>query len=112
MTTITRYRGDTASDIINVTDANGDAIDVTGYTFYLTVNTERNPTDDSNQLFQITGTIVGSPINTVFFTPSSVQADQTPGRYYYDIQMEDSSGRIKTLQKGTYKFLQDITKVS
>lgn len=109
--TITRYRGDTVPDVYNITDDAGAALDIsTGYTFKMTVNTEKNPVDNTNEVYSITGSVTDGPGGEVSFSPSTFQADQVPGTYYYDVQMVYPSGAIKTLEKGRYVYLQDITK--
>lgn len=109
MSVITRYRGDTAADQFTIT-RDGVAVDITGSTFKLTVNTEQNPTDITNQLLSVTGTITDAAAGQMEFAPSALEADQTPGDYYYDVQMTDASGGIRTIIKGRYRFKQDITK--
>lgn len=108
--TITRYRGDTVADKVTVTDANGAVVNITGYTFLLTVNKEAAPTGTSNQLFQVAGTITDAPNGKVEFSPTSLQSDQTPGKYYYDVQMTDAASKIQTILYGRYVIKQDITK--
>lgn len=113
MTDLTRYRGDTAADEITVQDSSGNAVDVTGFSFLMTVSSIENPKDTSAQLYQIAGVITNGVAGTVEFVPTATQADQKPATYYYDIQMEDTSvspSRLKTLAKGSYTFTQDITK--
>lgn len=88
----------------------GAAVNITGCTFKLTVNSEKDPTDITTQLFTVTGTITNATGGEVEFAPSSLQADQAPGRYYYDVQMTDGTGAIRTAAKGVYRFIQDITK--
>ena len=110
MTDITRYRGDTAADEITVQTSAGAAVDVTGFTFVLTVSSLENPPDNVTELYNITGTILVPAAGTVEFVPSAIQADQKPATYYYDIQMTDGAGRIKTIAKGAYIYTQDITK--
>lgn len=109
MATITRYRGDTAPDQFTV-QRDGVAVDITGCTFKLTVNSEQNPVDITNQLFQLTGTITNAALGQVEFSPTALQADQLPGRYFYDVQMTDTGGGIRTATKGSYRFKEDITK--
>ena len=108
--TITRYRGDTVADKVTVTDAAGAVVNITGYTFLLTVNKEKAPASTSNQLFQVAGVITDAPAGKVEFSPTSLQADQTPGKYYYDVQMTDGGGKIQTILFGRYTIKQDITK--
>jgi hypothetical protein len=109
MTVIRRYRGDTAPDQLTIT-RNGVVVNITACTFKLTVNSEKDPVDTTNQLFSVIGAITSAVNGEVEFSPNSTQADQAPGRYYYDVQMTDGTGAIRTVQKGVYRILQDITK--
>jgi len=90
--TIERYRGDTYANIFQIKDSNGDPIDITNYTFKMTVNTERYPQSESTQLYQIVGVLVSPLSGTVKFAPNATQADQDPGTYYFDVQMTDDQG--------------------
>jgi hypothetical protein len=110
MTDITRYRGDTAADEITVQNSAGAAVDITGFTFVMTVSTIENPPDNTSELYSITGTITAPASGQVEFVPTTLNADQKPSTYYYDIQMTDTAGRIKTIAKGQYIYTQDITK--
>lgn len=108
---IYRKRGDTAPDVIVVTDADGEPRDLTGYSFKLTVNAERNPADATGQLAQVVGMINGDPLTgRVQFPWTALKADQQPGKYWYDIEQTDASGFILTVAKQKYVFFQDITK--
>ena len=109
-----RRRHDTYSDIITITDPdNNDAVvDVTGFVFRLTVDTLKKPTDALTKVYQLTGVALDAVNGKVEFAPSDVQSDQTPGTYYYDIQMVDGAARRRTIMAGKYKYVQDITKDS
>lgn len=108
---IVRLRGDTSADVIVERDATtGLPRDVTGFTYLLTVNSLKNPPDDTTQVTQIVGTLSDPTNGVVHFTWSSNAADQAPGTYWYDIQRTDTLGRITTLAKNKYIFRQDITK--
>ena len=110
MTTIYRYRGDTAPDRITVRDADGVAINITDYTFLLTVNSNKAPSSTSGQVLQMTGEIINAAAGTVEFSCTVQQANILPGKYYYDVQMTDSDGRVLTIIYGAYIIRQDITK--
>jgi hypothetical protein len=110
MTAITRKRGDTYGETITVTDSTGTAIDITGYSFVLTVDPEKAPATAANNMFSITGTILSAVSGTVEFAPSALQADQTPGTYYYDVQLVDGAGRIRTIALDKWVVTQDISK--
>lgn len=107
---IKRSRGDTFPIEIAVTNSAGTAVDVTGFSFVLTVDPENDPTSSAANLFQLTGVITDASAGEVQFVPSPAQADQTPEIYFYDIQMTDGSGRIRTIASGRFEVVQDITK--
>lgn len=110
MTAISRFRGDTIADVFFIKDAAGAVVNITGYTFKLTLNPSKTPTDALLQIYQLTGTIADGPGGKVTFAPSALQADQVPNKYYYDVQMIDTSGFITTIALDSYTYKQDITK--
>ena len=109
---IHRKRGDTFPFILNLKDSAGAVFgDIAGATFFLSVDVLENPTDDSQQLFQTVPTIVAPSTNAKITVPLTLaQADQAPSTYYYDCQMKDSSGFLRTVAKGEWVVSQDITK--
>lgn len=106
---ITIIRGDTPPIAVNVTDTSGDAVDVTGATFLMTVDTSPEPANSDNNLFQVSGVITDAAAGAVLFALSAVNTAQPAGEYYYDIQMTQS-GVIRTLLKGAFTVNTDITK--
>ena len=110
MSNITRKRGDTYADELTLTSSStGLPIDITGYSFLLTVDTRQSPDDETTQVYQVVGTILSGANGRVEFAPSAPQADHV-GDYYYDVQMLDGAGRKRTIVSGKYKYTQDITK--
>jgi hypothetical protein len=109
MTDINRYRGDTLR-IGAVVKQNKKIMNVTSYTFKLTVNTLEDPPDDTTQLFQSDGVIVDAVNGKIYFPLTENQVN-TIGNYFFDIQMIDPNGEKKTLDKGQFNLTQDITKV-
>lgn len=105
---IQRYRGDTYGDSFTVKQ-NGSAVNITGYSFILSLSQSENPTGD-DYVYQLTGSIDDSLGGVVSFAPNSTQANQAPRKYFYDVQMTDSHGAKTTIAKGSYTYLQDITK--
>lgn len=105
-----RKRGDTFPDQFTLKDAAGVVIDITGFSFLLTVDPSPTPSDALGNLFQLTGTITDAANGVVEFAPSAVQSDQTPSTYFYDIQWTDGAGAIRTIIVGEYIITQDITK--
>lgn len=110
MTDITRKRGDTYADDYTITNkTTGLPINITGYTFTLTVDPSAAPVDDTANLYSLTGTIIDGPTGRVEFAPTAMQADQL-GKFFFDVQMTDGAGRKRTIDSGKYTYTQDITK--
>ena len=110
MKDIIRKRGDTYADEFKiVSDTTGSVIDITDHTFLLTVDPEEKPTDTTNNIFQITGVITEASNGLVSFTPTVAQADNL-GNFFYDLQMTEPDGKIRTIESGVFEIVQDITK--
>lgn len=105
VTQITRRRGDTYGDSVIVTDLAGAPIDITGCSFTLTVDPEEFPKNSTNNLFTLTGTILNAVGGIVEFVPSSLQASQSPGVYFFEIKMVDGAGRLRTIRSDKYEFV-------
>jgi len=104
-------RGDSDAKGFIIQDSKGVAIDITGFSFKLTVSSDRDPTDQVNEQFTITGIITLATAGTVSFAPTTTDTDITPGIFFYDIEQTDVASRIKTVIKGRVQIIQDITKV-
>lgn len=102
-------RGDTVAWAFAIKSSSGTAVDITGFSYLLTVDPERHPTASTNNVFQLTGTVTDAVGGVVQFEMSAVQADQS-GMFYFDLQQTDSGGSIRTIAKGSFEFRQDITK--
>lgn len=109
--TICWGRGDSDAKGFIIQDSAGVARDITGFTFKLTVNSEKDPTDQVNEQFSITGTITDATNGKVAFSPTTTDTDITAQTYFYDIEQIDSGGGKATLIKGKVLIVQDITKV-
>lgn len=110
MSDITRKRGDTyADEFIIKSTATDTPINITGYSFTLTVDPEKAPTSAANNLYSLTGVVVDAANGRVEFAPTALQADHV-GKYFYDVQMTDGAGRKRTIVSGKYTYTQDITK--
>lgn len=119
---ICRKRGDTAPDKITVLDSESaatpkDPLDITNFSYKLTVNTERDPEPVGPpiigvELVSITGTITDALGGVVEFPWTSDEADQVADTFWYDIEQVDAGGRVKTIAKNKYIFFQDIGKTN
>lgn len=110
-TKISMYRGDSYPINFTLTDSgSGAPINLTGCLLTLTVDTLSDPPDDSTQLFQLSGVVDADPESgRVAFTPTSGNTADT-GAYYYDVQLTDADGNIRTVVKSSFTIAMDITK--
>lgn len=106
-------RGDTDPIPFRLELENGTAINITGYTFRLSVDTVENPTDPNRptatQVFAVDAVIVDAPAGRFEFPITILESNQTPGDYFYDVERFDGSN-IRTIVKGRFVIGQDITK--
>ncbi len=110
MLDITRFRGDTFPIVFNVT-SNKVPVDITGWTFTLTIDPSTNPANADNNVLQLTGALTDPVNGEVTFTMTAMQADIAPGSYHYDVQGVDGAGVIRTFGVAKFVIDQDITKV-
>lgn len=106
---ISRRRGDTKRMVFVIKDDNGIVDITTGYSFIMTIDPEKEPVNDTNNLFQIVGNLLEPSAGRVSFSPTDADADNL-GSYYHDIQMIDPNTEKSTIVYGKYKLSQDITK--
>lgn len=102
-------RGDSDPLVFDLFDSDGTAFVATGYGYLLTVNTEPDPVDATNQIFQVVGIVGGTGDSQVSF-PVSAANNADPGFRFADIQETAPGGEVLTLAKGSYEIRQDITK--
>jgi len=102
-------RGDSGARGFQLKDSAGVVIDITGFGFILTVNSEKDPTTNPPE-FTITGVITDALNGRVSFSPTTGDTDIVATGYFYDIQQTDGGGAIDTLIKGKCKIIMDITK--
>ena len=104
-------RGDTQPWTFTILKSDGVTPEnITGFSFTLTVDPSSDPIDALNNLFALTGTITNGPAGVVSFEMTSVQSDQTPAEYFFDLEMTDGAAKERTVAKGVFEFQQDITK--
>jgi hypothetical protein len=108
---IYRTRGDTYRMRISFEEeGTGTPLDLTNCSLLMTVSSEEQPDDTTNQLFQLAGSIVAPATDGVAdFEMSAAQADNL-GELFYDVEITDVSGKTRTILEGPFTFSQDITK--
>lgn len=110
-TAISMYRGDSYPITLRLKDlTSGAVIDLTGCTLLMTVDSLEAPPDDTTKLFEVDGVLDADPTTgKATFTPTSANT-ATVGSYFYDVQLTDADGNIRTVVKSTFTVSQDITK--
>lgn len=108
---LTIRRGDSYPIPFTLVDpATGAPLDLTDCAVVLTVSAEAEPEDDTAQVCQAEGVLADDPTTgQVSFTPTPTDT-ATPGEYFYDVQVTDAAGHVRTPITSTVTILQDITK--
>ena len=112
MTNLTHYRGDTLSRLITITNSDGTAFNLTGYTAFFTIkNISDNSADDSSAILAKNWTTHSDPTNgQTLLTATSTEMAIDEGTYKYDVQIKSPTANITTIIAGEITILEDITK--
>lgn len=104
-------RGDDWTLKFTFTDTDGVPINITGYTFWMTLKSDPDAVDPGSA--QVTATS-GSPdaANGILYVtiPKAQTNSLTPGTYNYDLQQKDASNNVQTVLLGKVKVAKDITR--
>lgn len=107
---LVRKRGDSYPNLLLVkSKATNSPLNLTGCSFLLTVNPSKYPGDSLGNLFQLVGVLSAPLQGTVSFPVSEEQSNHV-GKWYFDVQMTDGAGLVRTVYSGRYVMQQDITK--
>lgn len=104
-------RGDADPKAFTLKDSAGVPIDVSTWTFNMAVNTDRDPSDVTNEIFEVGHTFVTDGTDgQIQFTPppGSLDAVAAPSKAFYDVNRLTPSK--KTLVKGIVEFVMDVDK--
>ena len=106
------YKGDSKDYVITVKNSAGTAINITGYTFYMTVKENATDTDAKIAKTVTSHTTPASGITTISLTAAETDAlsvsDQTQ-KYVYDVRMKDTNGKVTTILNGSFIVKQPVT---
>jgi hypothetical protein len=111
-------RGDSYSLVVTVTDDDDAAIDLSGYdehTFSVKADAYRDDDDDTNVLFQATGSLSGDDNNVLTFaiTPTQTELGTRDQWYDCDIECRNTEGTsVRTVIRGRYRTTYDVTRGS
>lgn len=105
-------RGDDWTVKFTLTDAQGAILDITGYSYWMTLKASAADADPGNA--QIGPIAAGSPdaVNGIIYMtfPRATTDTLTPGSYHYDLQQVDDQGNVQTLLLGKVQVARDITR--
>lgn len=104
-----RKRGDTFKLSFTVKTAAGVAIDITGYTFWLTLKTDLSKTDAqaTKQVERTTHDDAANGKTSLTIDPADTK--NYLGCYFYDVQIKTPAGIVETFQDGVVVFDDDVT---
>lgn len=111
------FSGDLLPLEIVFKDDNGQYVDATDFSFWITFKTDKD-LDDSDATLQLrfynNGTTVDSTQGKVILNLIPAMTRQlTPGRYYWDIQIvNESDDTVRTIGSGSLRVKRDITRNS
>jgi hypothetical protein len=120
VSSLTGVKGDTEKYDLTVTDAEGDALDLTGCGLTFTIKLNKLDPDTQAILQKAIGT--GITLNdqvdedTKGTAVIALDPDDTAKLlerdYYYDVQLEVPAGDITTVVQGTFSITADVTRTS
>ncbi len=104
---LTIDQGATYNNTINVTDANGAGIDLTGYS----VRSEMRKSYYSSTSYSFTLAFINAANGSVSMSMSAANtANLTAGRYVYDVEVEDPLGNVSRIFEGIINVLPNVTR--
>ena len=110
MSRLSVYRGDDKTFSFTFKYSDGTAVDITGWTIFFTAKENESDSDDDAKIAkEVTShTSPTGGLSQLSITDSDT--DITPKKYYYDFQVKKDDGIIKTIVKGEFRVLTDITR--
>ena len=104
------YRGDTFAERLTFTDTDGVAVNITGWTIFFTLKTNKKDTD-TLAIISKTITIIPNPELGIYdFVIPASELNTLLGMYYYDFQIKLADGKIYTFMSGSISFIEDISR--
>lgn len=104
---ITIKRGDTAYITFELTDMDGEALNLTNCNVLLTIKQRLSDDDDDALLAEVYNGFDDSGI--VEIELDKEQTDLPIGKWYYDLQIEDENGNVTSTDRARIKVVQDVT---
>ena len=107
---ITMYRGDTNAITVAVTNEDGTAFDLTGYTMRLTVK-DKSADPDTEALIQKTGVIADPVTGIGIINLETSDTDLDIKEFIYDVQITSTTTNY-TVIKDIFEIINDVTKTT
>lgn len=108
---ITLIRADDATYDVTIVDEDGEVVDITGFTIKFTVR--ENPLDSIGVISKTTssGISLTDPTNGVCrITITSADSTIDPGRYIYDVEVTNLSGKKTTVIIDSFIIKPDVSR--
>ena len=91
------------------------ALDITGYTYKMTLKANIDDADPGALQLSATPSVSDSPTEAsqgiLYITATDTQTDSLEAKTYnYDVQQKDDTGKIQTLLIGKVKVVKDVTR--
>lgn len=91
------------------------ALDITGYTYKMTLKANIDDADPGALQLSATPSVADSPTEAsqgiLYITATDTQTDSLEAKTYnYDVQQKDDAGKIQTLLIGKVKVVKDVTR--
>ena len=108
------YKGDSKDYVITIKDSAGTAINITSYTFYMSIKENAIDTDANAKIAKTvtSHTTPGSGITTISLSAADTDAlsvsDKTQ-KYVYDVRMKDTNDKVTTILNGSFIVKQPVT---
>lgn len=98
-----------------VLKSGGSALDITDYTYKMTLKGNIDDADPGDLQLTATASVADSPTEAsqgiLYIVATDTQTDSLEAKTYnYDVQQKDSSGKIQTLLIGKVKVVKDVTR--
>ena len=103
------YKGDSKAPTVTVTNADGTAFDLTGYTVKFTAKKNRADADADAAIGPLACTIGANPALGIITIPLTIALTNIAvGKYHYDVRIVSGTNKT-TLGEGILNILQSIT---
>lgn len=107
---LTVIRGDDATFELTFTDAEGNAIDLTGGTIFFTVKKKLDDDDDDAVIAKEIASFDNPATGVQDLELTNEETDVGVRSYWYDVQFKDAAGKITSSSRGRFTVTNDVTK--